>query len=119
MQVVFQLLGEAVGQARGAAHAHGKVFLPPDMRRAHARRIGLSEDRLADTCPVCIFEIHPDATYAGAKGLPIRFDDLNSDAREPATRSHHQSRLIVASLDDEMIHLSGKLAVCLVRSRLA
>jgi len=32
-------------------------------------------------CPVCNFEIQHYAEYAGAKGLPIRFDDLNSDAR--------------------------------------
>jgi predicted DCC family thiol-disulfide oxidoreductase YuxK len=32
-------------------------------------------------CPVCNFEIRHYARYAGAKGLPIRFDDLNSDAR--------------------------------------
>ncbi|MCX7288275.1 MAG: DUF393 domain-containing protein [Rhodobacterales bacterium] len=34
------------------------------------------------TCPVCNFEIQHYAKYAGAKGLPIRFDDLNSDARD-------------------------------------
>ncbi|MDN2584391.1 DCC1-like thiol-disulfide oxidoreductase family protein, partial [Aquibium sp. ELW1220] len=34
------------------------------------------------TCPVCNFEIQHYARYAFAKGLPIRFDDLNSDARE-------------------------------------
>ena len=34
------------------------------------------------TCPVCNFEIQHYARYAGANGLPIRFDDLNSDARE-------------------------------------
>jgi predicted DCC family thiol-disulfide oxidoreductase YuxK len=33
------------------------------------------------TCPVCNFEIQHYARYAGANGLPIRFDDLNSDAR--------------------------------------
>lgn len=33
------------------------------------------------TCPVCNFEIQDYARYAGANGLPIRFDDLNSDAR--------------------------------------
>lgn len=33
-------------------------------------------------CPVCSFEIGHYARYAEAKGLPIRFDDLNSDARE-------------------------------------
>ncbi len=32
-------------------------------------------------CPVCNFEIQHYARYAGATGLPIRFDDLNSDAR--------------------------------------
>ena len=32
------------------------------------------------TCPICNFEIQHYASYAGAKGLPIRFDDLNSDA---------------------------------------
>lgn len=32
-------------------------------------------------CPVCNFEIQHYARYAHAKGLPIRFDDLNSDAR--------------------------------------
>ncbi len=31
-------------------------------------------------CPVCNFEIQHYARYAGQKGLPIRFDDLNSDA---------------------------------------
>ncbi len=34
------------------------------------------------TCPVCNFEIQHYARYAGAQGLPIRFDDLNSNARE-------------------------------------
>ena len=33
-------------------------------------------------CPVCNFEIGHYARYAGDNGLPIRFDDLNSDARE-------------------------------------
>ena len=33
------------------------------------------------SCPVCNFEIQHYARYADAKGLPIRFDDLNSDAR--------------------------------------
>jgi predicted DCC family thiol-disulfide oxidoreductase YuxK len=33
-------------------------------------------------CPVCNFEIRHYERYAGATGLPIRFDDLNSDARE-------------------------------------
>ncbi len=32
-------------------------------------------------CPVCNFEIQHYALYAGSNGLPIRFDDLNSDAR--------------------------------------
>lgn len=31
-------------------------------------------------CPVCNFEISHYETYADANGLPIRFDDLNSDA---------------------------------------
>jgi len=34
------------------------------------------------TCPVCNFEIQHYARYAGDNALPIRFDDLNSDARE-------------------------------------
>ncbi len=33
-------------------------------------------------CPVCNFEIGHYARYAGDRGLPIRFDDLNSDARD-------------------------------------
>ena len=33
-------------------------------------------------CPVCNFEIQHYARYAGQAGLPIQFDDLNSDARE-------------------------------------
>ena len=33
-------------------------------------------------CPVCNFEIGHYAQYAGQKGLPIRFDDLNSEARQ-------------------------------------
>lgn len=33
-------------------------------------------------CPVCNFEISHYATYAEKTGLPIRFDDLNTDARE-------------------------------------
>lgn len=33
-------------------------------------------------CPVCSFEIGHYARYAGRKCLPIRFDDLNTDARE-------------------------------------
>lgn len=32
-------------------------------------------------CPVCDFEIRHYAKYAVDNGLPIRFDDLNSDAR--------------------------------------
>ena len=32
-------------------------------------------------CPVCNFEISHYADYAAKSGLPIRFDDLNSDAR--------------------------------------
>jgi len=32
-------------------------------------------------CPVCNFEIGHYARYAGETGLPIRFDDLNTDAR--------------------------------------
>ena len=32
-------------------------------------------------CPVCNFEIGHYAHYAGKAGLPIRFDDLNTDAR--------------------------------------
>ena len=31
-------------------------------------------------CPVCNFEIQHYTRYAGQKGLPVRFDDLNSDA---------------------------------------
>jgi predicted DCC family thiol-disulfide oxidoreductase YuxK len=33
------------------------------------------------SCPVCNFEIQHYVQYAGRNGLPIRFDDLNSDAR--------------------------------------
>ena len=33
------------------------------------------------SCPVCNFEIRHYAQYAHRNGLPIRFDDLNSDAR--------------------------------------
>lgn len=32
-------------------------------------------------CPVCNFEIGHYARYACKEGLPIRFDDLNTDAR--------------------------------------
>ena len=32
-------------------------------------------------CPVCNFEIQHYARYAGDNDLPIRFDDLNSEAR--------------------------------------
>ena len=32
-------------------------------------------------CPVCNFEIRHYAQYAGDNNLPIRFDDLNLDAR--------------------------------------
>lgn len=32
-------------------------------------------------CPVCDFEIGHYARYAAKTGLPIRFDDLNTDAR--------------------------------------
>ncbi len=31
-------------------------------------------------CPVCNFEITHYADYSAKKGLPIRFDDLNSEA---------------------------------------
>ncbi|MEP5633873.1 MAG: DUF393 domain-containing protein [Tateyamaria sp.] len=30
-------------------------------------------------CPVCSFEIDHYVSYAGRKGLPIRFEDLNED----------------------------------------
>ncbi len=33
-------------------------------------------------CPVCNFEIQHYARYADDNALPIRFDDLNSDARQ-------------------------------------
>ena len=33
------------------------------------------------TCPVCNLEIQHYARYARTHGLPIRFDDLNTDAR--------------------------------------
>ncbi len=33
-------------------------------------------------CPVCNFEIGHYARYADKAGLPIRFDDLNTDARD-------------------------------------
>jgi predicted DCC family thiol-disulfide oxidoreductase YuxK len=33
-------------------------------------------------CPVCDLEIRHYAQYAGEAGLPIRFDDLNTDARD-------------------------------------
>ena len=33
------------------------------------------------TCPVCNCEIQHYARYARSNGLPIRFDDLNCDAR--------------------------------------
>jgi predicted DCC family thiol-disulfide oxidoreductase YuxK len=33
-------------------------------------------------CPVCSFEIGHYARYCGDMGLPVRFDDLNSAARE-------------------------------------
>ena len=32
-------------------------------------------------CPVCNFEISHYARYAAKAGLPLRFDDLNTDAR--------------------------------------
>lgn len=32
------------------------------------------------SCPVCNFEISHYAAYSARNGLPIRFDDLNSDA---------------------------------------
>jgi predicted DCC family thiol-disulfide oxidoreductase YuxK len=31
-------------------------------------------------CPICSFEIEHYISYAGRMGLPIRFDDLNTDA---------------------------------------
>lgn len=34
-------------------------------------------------CPVCNLEIGHYARYAAQQGLPIRFDDLNTDARGP------------------------------------
>lgn len=55
-------------------------------------------------CPVCSFEIGHYARYCRDTGLPIRFDDLNSDARArwgidadtAARRLHmlHQGQLI-------------------------
>ena len=33
-------------------------------------------------CPVCNFEIRHYAQYADRSGLPIRFDDLNTNARD-------------------------------------
>jgi predicted DCC family thiol-disulfide oxidoreductase YuxK len=44
----------------------------------------MSDDKTAvlynADCPVCNFEISHYAKYADTKGLPIRFDDLNTDA---------------------------------------
>lgn len=34
------------------------------------------------SCPVCNLEIRHYARYASDTGLPIRFDDLNTDARK-------------------------------------
>ena len=55
-------------------------------------------------CPVCNLEIGHYASYAAKTGLPIRFDDLNSDALtcwgvtadQAARRLHvlHQGRLV-------------------------
>ncbi len=42
-------------------------------------------------CPVCNFEISHYAKYADATGLPIRFDDLNTDAREAWNLSADQA----------------------------
>jgi len=33
------------------------------------------------SCPICNFEIQHYARYAGKTGLPIRFDDLHTQAR--------------------------------------
>ena len=33
-------------------------------------------------CPICNFEISHYARYADKSGLPIRFDDLNSETRD-------------------------------------
>lgn len=44
----------------------------------------MSDDKTAvlynADCPVCNFEISHYAKYADTKGLPIRFDDLNTNA---------------------------------------
>lgn len=55
-------------------------------------------------CPVCSLEIRHYAAYAAKTGLPIRFDDLNSDALacwgvtadRAARRLHvlHQGRMV-------------------------
>ena len=49
-------------------------------------------------CPVCNFEIQHYVSYADKNGLPIRFDDLNSDAlaRWDLTADQAARRLYVA-----------------------
>lgn len=49
-------------------------------------------------CPVCNFEISHYATYSAKNALPIRFDDLNSDALADWGLTHDQAarRLYVA-----------------------
>ncbi|MEL7167093.1 MAG: DUF393 domain-containing protein [Pseudomonadota bacterium] len=55
-------------------------------------------------CPVCNFEISHYAKYSEKNGLPIRFDDLNTDAREAWGLDHDTAarRLYVAK-DGELI----------------
>jgi len=57
-------------------------------RRLLIQRYGGPMDKSIETsvlynsaCPVCRVEIRNYAQYADAAGLPIRFDDLNTDAR--------------------------------------
>jgi len=60
----------------GNGFLRGPIYLPR-MEHGPDTRVLFNAN-----CPVCNFEIEHYARYADRAGLPIRFDDLNTDARD-------------------------------------
>ena len=60
----------------GNGFLRGSIYLKP-MEHEPDTRVLFNAN-----CPVCNFEISHYARYADWSGLPIRFDDLNTEARD-------------------------------------
>ena len=66
-----------------------------------------------DQCPVCSFEIGHYRAYSEDKGLPLRFDDLNSDALAQwgLTRDEAARRLYVLKNGELLGGIDGFLVL--------